>query len=129
MVGLRILASGSVTATVGIACSSVHSRRRALASSRERSPVITTKIRTIPASMPKMPSFRRDTGELCSVGMLHLRMRDGFAALPPVYHTEHDRNKQQRRDGCEDQPTDHRSEERRILLAALAQPQRHRPHA
>src|SRR5689334_12278516 len=123
------LASGSVTATVGIACASVHSRSRALASSRDRTPVITTKIRTIPASMPKMPSFRRDTGELCSVGMLHLRMRGGFAGLPPVYHTEHDGNKQQRRDGCEDQPADHGAAERRILLAALAQPKRHRRHA
>src|ERR1700761_5895390 len=107
MTGLMILASGSVTATVGTAWSSVHSRSRALASSRERIPVTTTRISTIPASMPKRPRFRRHTGGLCSVGMPHLRWGGGFGALLLVYHTETNGNKHYARSGGEDQPADH----------------------
>jgi hypothetical protein len=66
---LSALASGSITATVGMAWLSVHSRSFALESSRARMPVTTTSTAATPAAAPKMPNFRRETGELCSVGM------------------------------------------------------------
>ena len=59
MVALRALASGSTTATVGIAWLSVHSRRLAPESSRALIPVTTTSTATMPATSPAMPSFRR----------------------------------------------------------------------
>src|SRR5664279_6371530 len=129
MVALSTRASGSTTATVGTAWLSVHSRKRAPESSRARIPFATTSNAATPATIPKMPSFRRETGELCSVGMLRLRDGGGFGALFLVYHTKNHGNKHQRRDGGEDQPPDHRAAERGVLLAALAQGQRHRRHA
>src|SRR3954453_4232395 len=127
MVGLSARALGNATATVGMAWVSVHSFSLLPDSSRARMPVITTSTNTTPASTPKMPSFRRDTGELCSVGMRHLR-GGNFRALLLVYHTEDYGNKHQGRDRCQDEAADHGATERRILLAALTQPQRHRGH-
>src|ERR1700682_4764238 len=129
MVALRTLASGNTTATVGIAWLSVHSRSLALLSSRALMPVTTTSTAAIMATAPKMPNFRRETGEFCSVGMRHLRCDGGFGVLLPVYHTKNHGNKHQRGDGCEYKPADHRTSERRILFAALAKAERHRRHA
>src|SRR6202171_5835012 len=129
MVALSTLASGSTTATVGIAWLSVHSRSLAPESSRARMPVTITSKAAITATTPKMPNFRRETGEPCSVGMCRLRQGGGFGALFLVYHTKNHRNKHQRGDRCKDQATDHRASERRVLFAALAEAERHRRHA
>src|SRR5450631_693080 len=90
---------------------------------------MTITMRTTPASIPKMPSFRRETGGRGSVGMRHLRRGGGFGALLLVYHTKNHRNKHQRGHGCKDQTADHGAPEWRILLAALAKAERHRRHA
>src|ERR1700716_1969129 len=119
MVALRTFASGSTTATVGIAWLSVHSRSLALESSRARMPVTTTRSAAITATTAKMPNFRRETGELCSLGMWCLRCGGGFGALLLVYHTKNHGNKHQRGDRCKDQATDHRASQRRVLFAAL----------
>src|SRR6476620_8604772 len=129
MVAFKARASGSTTATVGTAWSSVHSRSFALESSRARMPVTTTSSAAITATTAKMPNFRRETGEPCSVGMWCLRCGGGFGALLLVYHTKNHGNKHQRGDGCEDQPSDHGASERRILFAALAKAERHRRNA
>src|SRR4051794_21238188 len=129
MVGLSALPLGSATATEGIACASVHSLSFVLESSRARMPVATISPAPIKAATPNRPSFRRETGGLGSVGMRHLRCGGGFGALFLVYHTEHHGNKHQGGDGGEDQPADHGAPERRVLLATLAQTQRHRRHA
>src|SRR5882672_8771757 len=129
MVALRTLASGSTTATVGIAWLSVHSRNFAPESSRARMPVTTTSSAATTATTPKIPNFRRETGGLCSVGMRRLRCGGCFGALLLVYHTKNHGNKHQGSDGCEDQPADHGASERRVLLAALAKTERHRRHA
>src|SRR3981081_985491 len=126
MVALRTFASGSTTATVGTAWLSVHSRKRALESSRARMPVTTTRRAAITATTAKMPNFRRETGELCSLGMRRLRWGGGFGALLLVYHTENHGNKHQRSYGGEDQPSDPGASERCVLLAALAEAERHR---
>src|SRR5260370_39486337 len=97
MVALRILASGSTTATVGIAWLSVHSRNLALESSRSRIPVTTTSSAAITATTPKMPNFRGETRELFSVGIWHLRRGCRFRALLFVYLTENQAHKRQRR--------------------------------
>src|ERR1700733_1398415 len=128
MVALSARASGSTTATVGIAWLSVHSRNLTLASSRARMPVTTTSTATMPATIPTMPNFRRETGELCSMGIYSLRCGGGCGALLPVYHTKNHWNKYQGGDGCENQAADHGAAERRVLLAAIAQRQRHRHH-
>src|SRR5664279_4993229 len=105
MVALSTLASGKITATVGMAWSSVHSRKRALESSRARMPVTTTSTAATPANTAKMPNFRRETGEFCSVGMRGLRNGgDCFGALLLVYHTKNHGNKHQGSHGGEDQP-------------------------
>src|SRR5262245_6108883 len=129
MVGLSGFAPGSATATEGIACASVHSLSLALESSRARMPVATISPAPITATSPTMPSLRRETGWRGSVGMRHLRRGGGFGALFLVYHAEHHGNKHQRRDRRENQPADHGATERGVLLAALAEPQRHRRHA
>src|SRR6185295_18011354 len=129
MVGLSALAFGSATATVGTAWLSVHSLSLALESSRARIPVATITPAPINATTPNMPSFRRETGGRGSVGMRHLRGGGGFGALFLVYHTEHHGNKHQGGNRREDQSADHGAPERRVLLAALAETQRHRHHA
>src|SRR6266478_4673741 len=108
---------------------SVHSRSFALASSRARMPVTTTTTATTPATRPKKPTFRRETGERCSVGVRCLRWGGGLGAPSLVYHTKNHRNKHQRRRRGEDQPADHGTAERRVLLAAVAKAERHRRHA
>src|SRR5260370_13318160 len=106
-----------------MAWSSVHSRSLALESSRARMPVTTTRRATMPAAAAKMPSFRRATGELCSVGgMQRLRWGGSFGALLLVYHTDNHWNKHQRGHRCADQPADHAASDRRVLFAALAKP-------
>src|SRR5882757_9334150 len=128
MVGLSTLASGSATATVGTAWLSVHSFSLTLESSRARMPVMTTRTRTMPATTPNIPSFRRETVGRCSVGMRNLRC-GGFGALFLMYHTKYHGNKHQRRRRCKDQAADHGAPERGVLLAAFAEPQRHRQHS
>src|ERR1700726_1832164 len=99
MVALSIFGSGSITATVGMAWSSVHSRSLTLASSRARIPVTTTRRTAAIATTPKMPKFRRERGGLCSVGMRCLR-KGVFGALLLVYHTKYHGNKHQGGDRC-----------------------------
>src|SRR5207245_11712334 len=108
-----------------MAWSSVHSRSLALASSRDRMPVTTTTIRTTPASIPKMPNLRRETGGRCSVGMRSLQFGVGDDAVFPVYHTKNHRNEHQRRRRRKYQTADHGASERRVLLAALPTAERH----
>src|SRR3954470_8151650 len=130
MVGLSARPLGSATATVGTAWLSVHSRSLEPCSSRARMPVATIRPAPISATTPKMPSFRRDTGGRCSGGgMRGLQGGVSGDALLLVYHTKYHGNKHQGRDGGEDQPADHGPPERGVLLAALAEPQRHRRHA
>src|SRR3979490_1487050 len=97
MVALRTLASGSTTATVGTAWLSVHSRSFTLESSRARMPATTSRPAATPATTTKTPNFRRETGELCSVGMYRLRCGGCFGALLLVYHTKNHGNKHQGR--------------------------------
>src|SRR5882724_13051225 len=52
-----------------------------------------------------------------------------FWAVVPVNNAEHHRDKEKRGDGGEDQAADHGAAERRILLAAFAEAERHRQHA
>src|SRR6266850_2083242 len=129
MAGLSARPLGRATATVGMAWLSVHSFSLEPCSSRARIPVATISPAAITAATPNIPSFRRETVGRCSVGMRSLRCGGGFGALFLVYHTEHHGDKHQRRDGREDQPADHGAAERRVLLTALAEPQRHRRHA
>src|SRR5215813_5494126 len=129
MVALSDLALGRVTATLGMAWSSVHSFSLELWSSRARMPVPTTRPAAISAATPNMPSFRPETGERDSVGdMRSLRCGGGFGALLLVYHTKYHGNKHQRGEGRKDQAPDHGAAKRRILLAALTQPQGHGGH-
>src|SRR5690242_1993951 len=130
MVDVSAVALGSVTATLGMAWSSVHSFSLEPCSSRARMPVPTTRPAAISATTPKMPSFRCDTGERGSVGDIRsLQGGGGFGALFLVYHTEHHGNKHQRGESCENEPADHGAAKRRVLLATLPQPQGHRRHA
>src|SRR6185369_2339218 len=129
MVGLSARALGGATATVGIAWASVHSFSLTLESSRARMPVATISPAPITAATPNRPSFRCETGGRGSVGMRHLRCGGGFGALFLVYHAEHHGNEHQRGDRCKNQTADHGAAERRVLLAALAEPERHRQHA
>ena len=46
-----------------------------------------------------------------------------------MHDAENDGNEHQRRDGREDQAADDRAAERRVLLAAFAEAERHRHHA
>src|ERR1700734_1688470 len=48
---------------------------------------------------------------------------------PPVQETEHGGNEEERGNGGEDQSTDHGAPERRVLLAAFAEPHGHGNHA
>src|ERR1700732_3881238 len=129
MVALSTRASGSTTATVGTAWSSVHSRKRAPESSRARMPVTTTRTAAMPATTAKMPNFRRETGEFCSVGMRSLRCGGSFGALLLVYHTKNHGDEHQGSHRGEYQPSNHGTSERGVLFAALAKRPRHRRHA
>src|SRR3569832_130467 len=114
MVGLSALALGRVTATLGIAWSSVHSFSLESCSSRARMPVPTTSPAAISATTPKMPTFRRDTGERGSVGdMRGLRGGGGVGAMLLVYHTENHGIKHQGGEGCKHQAADHGAAQRR----------------
>src|SRR6185437_12804041 len=53
----------------------------------------------------------------------------GFAAAALMNNAENDRNKYQSCDRCETQTADDGPAERGVLLAAFAQPERHREHA
>src|ERR1700758_787233 len=121
MVAESALASGCTTATVGIAWSSVHCLSSALACSRARMPVTTIRTAAVRPRTPTMPNFRRETGGVCSVGMLCLQCGGVFGALLLVYHTEYHGDKHQGRHGGEDQPADHGAPERRVLLTTLAE--------
>src|SRR3569833_963956 len=129
MVGLSARALGGATATVGIDWASVHSFSLVLESSRARMPVATNSPAPNKTASPNRPSFRWETGGRGSVGMRHLRCGGGFGAVFLVYHTEYHGDKHQRCDGREDQSADHGAAERCVLLAALAEPERHRQHA
>src|SRR6267154_1018007 len=129
MVGLSVLALGSATPTLGTAWLSVHSFSLEPDSSRARIPVATISPAPISATTPKMPNFRRETGGRGSVGMRLLRWSVDDDALFLVYHTKYHGNKHQGGDGRKDQPPDHGPSQRRVLLAALAEPKRHRRHA
>src|SRR6185436_1522072 len=129
MVGLSALASGSATATLGTAWLSVHSFSFEPDSSRARIPVATISPAPISATTANMPNFRRETGGRASVDMRVLRTRVDGDALFLVYHTKYHGNKHQGGDGREDQSADHGTTQRRVLLAAFAQPKRHRRHA
>src|ERR1700683_2896466 len=129
MVALSIFGSGSITATVGMAWSSVHSRSLTLASSRARIPVTTTNSTAATATTPKMPNFRRERGGLCSVGGMRCLRKGVFGALLLVYHTKYHGNKHQRGDCCKNQTADHGAPERGVLLAALTEAKCHRQNA
>src|ERR1700721_1421673 len=129
MVALSIFGSGSITATVGMAWSSVHSRSLTPASSRARIPVTTTRRTAATATTPKMPNFRREPVGRCSVGGMRCLRKGVFGALLLVYHTKYHGNKHQRGDRCKDQTADHGAPQRRVLLTALAKAERHRQHA
>src|SRR3954469_19510128 len=107
MVGLSAFPLGNATATLGIACASVHSLSFALESSRARIPVATISAAPINAATPNMPSFRCETGGGGAWGRGDLRWGGGFGALLLVYHAEHDRDKHQGGDRRKNQPADH----------------------
>src|SRR5687768_14719998 len=78
-----------------------------------------------------MPARRNP---LCdSVGGMRLsgklRMLRGLTDVITVHDAEDDRNKNERGDRGEDQSTDHGTTQRRVLLTAIAEAQRHRRHA
>src|SRR6185295_17354286 len=114
MVGLSARPLGGATATVGMACASVHSLSFALESSRARMPVATIRPAPTSATTPNMPNFRRETGGRCSVVIRLLRCGVGDDALLLVYHTEYHGNKHQGGNGGKDQAADDGPSERRI---------------
>src|SRR5207302_7061158 len=129
MVGLSALALGNATATLGTAWLSVHSFSLEPDSSRARIPVATMRPAPISATTPNRPNFRRETGGRGSVDMQLLRWGVGDDAMFLVYHTKYHGNKHEGGDGREDQAADHGPSQRRVLLAAFAEPERHRRHA
>src|SRR5208282_1738978 len=97
---------------------------------------MTTTTATAPATMPNSLSRLRSAGSapsvLMRIGFSPQRVRSvadrGFR-FRTMHQGEDDGNEQQRRAGCEDQAADDGASERRVLLAAFAQTERHRRHA
>src|SRR5262249_23134943 len=110
--------SGRTTATVGTRMRSVSRRTSSRPPRRARMPSTNAMTTTIAPTATAMPPRRWGRG-------------GGSAGMRPGWckHGEHRRNEQQRRYGREHQPADHRAAERRVLLAAFAEPERHRQHA
>src|SRR3569833_3322332 len=105
---LGVFTPGLETATVGIACSSVHSRKRALPFSRSTIPVTTTTTITMPATIPANRSLRCEIWALKSDGIKNLRgsrlrLRISFV----VDHAEDHRIEHEGCNSCENETTKH----------------------
>src|SRR5689334_20576774 len=116
MLACSALASGRTTATVGIACSSVHCLSLASLSSRPLMPLMTTSSSATPAVTATSASLRPDivTRSSAMRGLRHLRLRH----RPLVHHAEDNGNEHQGCDRRQDQAADDGAAERRVLLAA-----------
>src|ERR1700704_5216954 len=126
MVAFCSLASGSATATVGIAWASVQVLSSVSLLARAMMPETTIAVAAQMARTPTKPSFRRETGgALSSMSMHCLRGAGRLRRLFLVNHAEHHRHEHQRRNRSKYQTADHRAPERGVLLAALAEAQRH----
>src|SRR3982750_1548388 len=67
-----------------------------------------------------------------SDGMMELSggtVRRGFFAVIAMHDAENDGDEDERRRSRENEAADHRTAERRVLLAAFAEAERHRRHA
>src|SRR5579862_2988899 len=111
-------------ATVGTACASVSSCRRELCAALETMPCATM---ATASSMTALPSNRRRrkgrpvSGSGWDMDFSSAGLRRRLWAVAPVNNAEHDRDKEQCGNGGKDQAADHRTAERRILLAPLTQ--------
>src|SRR5579859_5824000 len=115
----------TTAATTGRAASSVTRATAASAEWRDQMPK-----EAVPAAMAAPHS--KIIRVFFIVGLQGSMLRGEFGrdrAAAAVDQREHGGYEQQGGDGGEAQATDHGAAERRVLLAALAQPQRHRHHA
>src|SRR6202051_4119159 len=121
-------------ATVGTACASVKLCRREFSAARETRPYATTAMARRANTPPTRRSWRRGAGwpgfrSGGDIGSSEVGFRRRLWAVVPVNNTYHHRDEEERGGGGEDQAADHGAAERRILLAAFAQAERHRQHA
>src|SRR5580704_18175612 len=123
-----------MTLTTGTDWVSVHSFSLAWEALRFMRPLATTKPTTSKAATPAMARPRprlRGAAREDSGGMGNSRSaagRDGLGMVP-VNDAEDDGNEDERGDRRKNQPTDDGATERRVLLATLAQAERHGGHA
>src|SRR5450631_2556821 len=93
-------------------------------------PVTTSAAMPTAATMPNTPSLRLERRGGVASGMLRvLRGRRRRFRLALVHEAENHGNKYKRRDRREEKAADDGATERRVLLAALAETQRHGRHA
>src|SRR6267378_6525231 len=124
-----------MTLTTGTDWVSVHSLSLAWLTLRFQRPLATTRTTTRKPARPAMARPRRgglrgvpggDSGDMRNSGGASGR---DCLAMVPVNDAEHDRHEDERGDRRKNQAADDGAAERRVLLAALAQAQRHRRHA
>src|ERR1700716_138840 len=125
---------GSETVTTGSACARVFCWSRLLFEARVAIPPPTTMTAMAMPTTAAMRSPRWRAGGLEPSGDMRFsncghRSAMRTAAEVPVHDAEHHRNENQSGEGCEGKSTNHGTAERRVLLAAFTQAQRHRYHA
>src|SRR5882757_3501511 len=125
---------GVMVATVGTACASVQVVSSCSARERLMMPSATTPAAISATIRPISFRWRKRLGELISISVDMRFSRSGkvvilFSLVVAMHEAEHDRYEQQRGDGGAHQAADHRAAERGVLLAAVAETQRHRQHA
>src|ERR1700685_2707296 len=91
--------------------------------------MITRTTNVAPAPRSRRRMTRRVFGSGWGMSGSDAGVGRGLWTVVAMDDTEHDRDEEERRDGGENEPTDHGAAERGILLAALAQAERHRQHA
>src|SRR5260221_7053571 len=98
-------------------------------------PLLTTKPRPRTTATPAITNPRRDSllvvvGVSCGMdGSVGGRRFILGVPASPMDDAEHHGNEDQRSDGSKNQAANDGTPERRVLLAALAQPERHRRHS
>jgi hypothetical protein len=83
-----------------------------------------------PSALNAAPAYRGfgRTGRIAHIKRTTRARRVATPLEPRVHEAEHDGHEQQRRQRAEREPADHRAAERRVLLAAVAEAERHRQH-
>src|SRR5471032_1673338 len=129
------MCAGVTTATTGLAVVTASSLRYASLELRIQMPFTTISASATATTSPASASPRRRTlggGDWLSRDMSDsgaVPGRGGLLAMAAVDEAKHDGNENERRDRRKNQATDHGPPERRVLLAAFAQAERHRRHA